>query len=116
MMRHAPGDWLDRSLRVHLPCADSGVVAHLQSALDIASQGDCQGAKAAALGLTDFVSIAERNVQPDAAPTAAGHQTGAARLPCCRRACAPAGACSLTALISLWLSHNIHTSTGRLLS
>lgn len=41
--------------------ADSGVVAHLQSALDIATQGDCPGAKAAALGLTDFVSIAQRN-------------------------------------------------------
>ena len=52
-------------------CADSGVVAHLQSALDIASQGDCDGAKAAALGLTDFVSIAQRNAPASESGTAA---------------------------------------------
>lgn len=54
--------------------ADSGVVAHLQNALDIACQGDCPGAKAAALGLTDFVSIAQRN-------TAASDSSGAAAAP-----------------------------------
>ncbi len=64
--------------------SESGVTAHLQSALDIASQGDCPGAKAAALGLTDFVSIAQRNAPGDggqaATSSGAPEPTGARRM------------------------------------
>lgn len=60
--------------------ADSGVVAHLQSALDIASQGDCDGAKAAALGLTDFVSVAQRNAPASESGSAAAGGLGLPRL------------------------------------
>ena len=58
--------------------SESGVVGHLQNALDIAQNGDCRGCTEAALGLTDFVSIAARKTQQPSA-SASGQNIGADR-------------------------------------